>query len=107
MGLRQVIQMFDRAPSSPAELTLTQAGAQIPRHYYLSMIADTQPAYLEHLLSSDASGSGLLSRLTVVNWYEGMQTIRGTGGALTETTQSTIRRIANLQHRVAGSESPA
>ena len=107
VGLRQVIQMFDRAPSSPAELTLTQAGAQIPRHYYLSMIADTQPAYLEHLLSSDASGSGLLSRLTVVNWYEGMQTIRGTGGALTETTLSTIRRIANLQDRVAGSENPA
>ena len=106
VGLRQVIQMFDRAPSSPAELTLTQAGAQIPRHYYLSMIADTQPAYLEHLLSSDASGSGLLSRLTVVNWYEGMQTIRGTGGALTETTLSTIRRIANLQDRVAGSENP-
>lgn len=107
VGLRQVIQMFDRAPASPAELTLTQAGAQIPRHYYLSMIADTQPAYLEHLLSSDASGSGLLSRLTVVNWYEGMQTIRGTGGALTETTLSTIRRIANLQDRVAGSENPA
>lgn len=107
VGLRQVIQMFDRAPASPAELTLTQAGAQIPRHYYLSMIADTQPAYLEHLLSSDASGSGLLSRLTVVNWYEGMQMIRGTGGALTETTLSTIRRIANLQDRVAGSESPA
>lgn len=107
VGLRQVIQMFDRAPSSPAELTLTQAGAQIPRHYYLSMIADTQPAYLEHLLSSDASGSGLLSRLTVVNWYEGMQTIRGTGGAFTETTLSTIRRIANLQDRMAGSESPA
>lgn len=107
VGLRQVIQMFDRAPSSPAELTLTQAGSQIPRHYYLSMIADTQPAYLEHLLSSDASGSGLLSRLTVVNWYDGMQTIRGTGGALTETTLSTIRRIANLQDRVAGSESPA
>ena len=107
VGLRQVIQMFDRAPSSPAELTLTQAGAQIPRHYYLSMIADTQPAYLEHLLSSDASGSGLLSRLTVVNWYEGMQTIRGTGGTLTETTLSTIRRIANLQDRVAGSENPA
>lgn len=107
VGLRQVIQMFDRAPASPAELTLTQAGAQIPRHYYLSMIADTQPAYLEHLLSSDASGSGLLSRLTVVNWYEGMQTIRGTGGALTETTLSTIRRIANLQDRVAGSETPA
>lgn len=107
VGLRQVIQMFDRAPSSPAELTLTQAGAQIPRHYYLSMIADTQPAYLEHLLSSDASGSGLLSRLTVVNWYEGMQTIRGTGGALTEITLSAIRRIANLQDRVAGSESPA
>lgn len=107
VGLRQVIQMFDRAPSSPAELTLTQAGAQIPRHYYLSMIADTQPAYLEHLLSSDASGSGLLSRLTVVNWYEGMQTIRGTGGALTEITLSTIRRIANLQDRVAGSENPA
>nr|DAE97933.1 MAG TPA: hypothetical protein [Caudoviricetes sp.] len=106
VGLRQVIQMFDRAPASPAELTLTQAGAQIPRHYYLSMIADTQPAYLEHLLSSDASGSGLLSRLTVVNWYEGMQTIRGTGGALTETTLSTIRRIANLQDRVAGSENP-
>ena len=107
VGLRQVIQMFDRAPSSPAELTLTQAGAQIPRHYYLSMIADTQPAYLEHLLSSDASGSGLLSRLTVVNWYDGMQVIRGTGGALTETTLSTIRRIANLQDRVAGSENPA
>lgn len=107
VGLRQVIQMFDRAPASPAELTLTQAGAQIPRHYYLSMVADTQPAYLEHLLSSDASGSGLLSRLTVVNWYEGMQTIRGTGGALTETTLSTIRRIANLQDRVAGSENPA
>lgn len=107
VGLRQVIQMFDRAPSSPAELTLTQAGAQIPRHYYLSMIADTQPAYLEHLLSSDASGSGLLSRLTVVNWYEGMQMIRGTGGALTETTLSTIRRLANLQDRVAGSENPA
>ena len=107
VGLRQVVQMFDRAPSSPAELTLTQAGAQIPRHYYLSMIADTQPAYLEHLLSSDASGSGLLSRLTVVNWYEGMQIIRGTGGALTETTLSTIRRIANLQDRVAGSENPA
>ena len=106
VGLRQVIQMFDRAPSSPAELTLTQAGAHIPRHYYLSMIADTQPAYLEHLLSSDASGSGLLSRLTVVNWYEGMQMIRGTGGALTETTLSTIRRIANLQERVAGSENP-
>lgn len=107
VGLRQVIQMFDRAPGSPAELTLTQAGAQIPRHYYLSMIADTQPAYLEHLLSSDASSSGLLSRLTVVNWYEGMQTIRGTGGTLTETTLSTIRRIANLQNRVAGSENPA
>ena len=107
VGLRQVIQMFDRAPSSPAELTLTQAGAQIPRHYYLSMIADTQPAYLEHLLSSDASGSGLLSRLTVVNWYEGMQTIRGTGGALSESTLSTIRRLANLQDRVAGSETPA
>lgn len=107
VGLRQVIQMFDRAPSSPAELTLTQAGAQIPRHYYLSMIADTQPAYLEHLLSSDASGSGLLSRLTVVNWYDGMQMIRGTGGALTETTLSTIRRLANLQDRVAGSEAPA
>ena len=107
VGLRQVIQMFDRAPASPAELTLTQAGAQIPRHYYLSMIADTQPAYLEHLLSSDASGSGLLSRLTVVNWYEGMQTVRGTGGALTETTLSVIRRIANLQDRVAGSENPA
>lgn len=107
VGLRQVIQMFDRAPSSPAELTLTQAGAQIPRHYYLSMIADTQPAYLEHLLSSDASGSGLLSRLTVVNWYEGMQMIRGTGGALTETTLGAIRRIANLQDRVAGSENPA
>lgn len=107
VGLRQVIQMFDRAPASPAELTLTQTGAQIPRHYYLSMIADTQPAYLEHLLSSDASGSGLLSRLTVVNWYEGMQTIHGTGGALTETTLSTIRRIANLQDRVAGSENPA
>lgn len=107
VGLRQVIQMFDRAPTSPAELTLTQAGAQIPRHYYLSMIADTQPAYLEHLLSSDASGSGLLSRLTVVNWYEGMQIIRGTGGALTETTLSTIRRLANLQDRVAGSENPA
>lgn len=107
VGLRQVIQMFDRAPSSPAELTLTQAGAQIPRHYYLSMIADTQPAYLEHLLSSDASGSGLLSRLTVVNWYEGMQMIRGTGGALTEITLSAIRRIANLQDRVAGSENPA
>lgn len=107
VGLRQIIQMFDRAPSSPAELTLTQAGAQIPRHYYLSMIADTQPAYLEHLLSSDASGSGLLSRLTVVNWHDGMQVIRGTGGALTETTLSTIRRIANLQDRVAGSESPA
>ena len=106
VGLRQVIQMFDRAPSSPAELTLTQAGAQIPRHYYLSMIADTQPAYLEHLLSSDASGSGLLSRLTVVNWYDGMQIIRGTGGALTETTLSTIRRLANLQDRVAGSENP-
>lgn len=107
VGLRQVIQMFDRAPASPAELTLTQTGAQIPRHYYLSMVADTQPAYLEYLLSSDASGSGLLSRLTVVNWYEGMQTIRGTGGALTETTLSTIRRIANLQDRVAGSENPA
>ena len=107
VGLRQVIQMFDRAPASPAELTLTQAGARIPRHYYLSMIADTQPAYLEHLLSSDASGSGLLSRLTVVNWYDGMQTIRGTGGALTETTLSTIRRLANLQDRVAGSENPA
>ena len=107
VGLRQVIQMFDRAPASPAELTLTQAGAQIPRHYYLSMIADTQPAYLEHLLSSDASGSGLLSRLTVVNWYDGMQMIRGTGGALTETTLSTIRRLANLQDRVAGSETPA
>lgn len=107
VGLRQVIQMFDRAPASPAELTLTQAGAQIPRHYYLSMIADTQPAYLEHLLSSDASGSGLLSRLTVVNWYDGMQVIRGTGGALTETTLSTIRRLANLQDRVAGSENPA
>lgn len=107
VGLRQVIQMFDRAPASPAELTLTQAGAQIPRHYYLSMIADTQPAYLEHLLSSDASGSGLLSRLTVVNWYDGMQVIRGTGGALTETTLSTIRRLASLQDRVAGSESPA
>ena len=107
VGLRQVIQMFDRAPSSPAELTLTQAGAQIPRHYYLSMIADTQPAYLEHLLSSDASGSGLLSRLTVVNWYEGMQVIRGTGGALSESTLSTIRRLANLQDRVAGSETPA
>ena len=106
VGLRQVIQMFDRAPASPAELTLTQAGAQIPRHYYLSMIADTQPAYLEHLLSSDASGSGLLSRLTVVNWYDGMQMIRGTGGALTETTLSTIRRLANLQDRVAGSEAP-
>ena len=106
VGLRQVIQMFDRAPTSPAELTLTQAGAQIPRHYYLSMIADTQPAYLEHLLSSDASGSGLLSRLTVVNWYEGMQTIRGTGGPLTETTLSTIRRIANMQDRVADSENP-
>lgn len=107
VGLRQVIQMFDRAPASPAELTLTQAGAQIPRHYYLSMIADTQPAYLEHLLSSDASGSGLLSRLTVVNWYDGMQMIRGTGGALTETTLSTIRRLANLQDRAAGSEAPA
>lgn len=107
VGLRQVIQMFDRAPSSPTELTLTQAGTQIPRHYYLSMIADTQPAYLEHLLSSDASGSGLLSRLTVVNWYDGMQMIRGTGGALTETTLSTIRRLANLQDRVAGSETPA
>lgn len=107
VGLRQVIQMFDRAPASPAELTLTQAGTQIPRHYYLSMIADTQPAYLEHLLSSDASGSGLLSRLTVVNWYDGMQMIRGTGGALTETTLSTIRRLANLQDRVAGSEAPA
>lgn len=107
VGLRQVIQMFDRAPASPAELTLTQAGAQIPRHYYLSMIADTQPVYLEHLLSSDASGSGLLSRLTVINWYDGMQTIRGTGSALTETTLSTIRRIANLQDRVAGSENPA
>lgn len=107
VGLRQVIQMFDRAPSSPAELTLTQAGAQIPRHYYLSMIADTQPAYLEHLLSSDASGSGLLSRLTVVNWYEGMQTVRGTGGALTETTLSAIRRLASLQDRVAGSDTPA
>lgn len=107
VGLRQVIQMFDRAPSSPAELTLTQAGAQIPRHYYLSMIADTQPAYLEHLLSSDASGSGLLSRLTVVNWYDGMQMIRGTGGSLTESTLSTIRRLANLQDRVAGSENPA
>ena len=107
VGLRQVIQMFDRAPSSPAELTLTQTGDQIPRHYYLSMIADTQPAYLEHLLSSDASGSGLLSRLTVVNWYEGMQIIRGTGGALTETMLSTIRRLANLQDRVAGSENPA
>lgn len=107
VGLRQVIQMFDRAPASPAELTLTQAGAQIPRHYYLSMVADTQPAYLEHLLSSDASGSGLLSRLTVVNWYEGMQTVRGTGGALSESTLSTIRKIANLQDRVAGSETPA
>ena len=107
VGLRQVIQMFDRAPASPAELALTQAGTQVPRHYYLSMIADTQPTYLEHLLSSDASGSGLLSRLTVVNWYEGMQIIRGTGGALTETTLSTIRRIANLQDRVAGSENPA
>lgn len=107
VGLRQVIQMFDRAPASPAELTLTQTGAQIPRHYYLSMVADTQPAYLEHLLSSDASGSGLLSRLTVVNWYEGMQTIRGTGGALTETTLSAIRRIASLQDRMAGSENPA
>lgn len=107
VGLRQVIQMFDRAPASPAELTLTQAGAQIPRHYYLSMIADTQPTYLEHLLSSDASGSGLLSRLTVVNWYEGMQMIRGTGAHLTEITLSTIRRIANLQDRVAGSETPA
>lgn len=107
VGLRQVIQMFDRAPSSPAELTLTQAGAQIPRHYYLSMVADTQPAYMEHLLSSDASGSGLLSRLTVVNWYEGMQMIRGTGGALTESTLSTIRRLATLQDRVAGSENPA
>lgn len=107
VGLRQVIQMFDRAPASPAELTLTQTGTQIPRHYYLSMIADTQPAYLEHLLSSDASGSGLLSRLTVVNWYDGMQMIRGTGGALTETTLSTIRRLANLQDRVAGSETPA
>lgn len=107
VGLRQVIQMFDRAPASPAELTLTQAGAQIPRHYYLSMIADTQPTYLEHLLSSDASGSGLLSRLTVVNWYDGMQVIRGTGAPLTESTLSTIRRIANLQDRVAGSETPA
>nr|DAR60723.1 MAG TPA: hypothetical protein [Caudoviricetes sp.] len=107
IGLRQVIQMFDRSPSSPAEMSLTQAGGQIPRHYYLSMIADTQPAYMEHLLSSDASGSGLLSRLTVVNWYEGMQTIRGTGSPLTETTLSTIRRLATLQDRVAGSDAPA
>jgi hypothetical protein len=107
IGLRQVIQMFDRSPSSPAEAALTQVGSQIPRHYYLSMIADTQPAYMEHLLSSDASGSGLLSRLTVVNWYEGMQTIRGTGTPLSESTLSTIRRIAMLQDRVAGSDAPA
>ena len=107
VGLRQVIQMFDRAPSSPAELTLTQQGASIPRHFYLSMVADTQPAYLEHLLSSDASGSGLLSRLTVVNWYEGMQMLRGTGTPVSETTMSVIRKIALLQEKVAGSETPA
>ena len=107
VGLRQVIQMFDRSPSSPAEMAITQQGSSIPRHYYLSMIADTQPAYLEHLLSSDASGSGLLSRLTVVNWYEGMQTIRGTGGALAESTLATIRKIAILQDRTAGEASPS
>lgn len=107
VGLKQVIQMFDRSPASPAEMSITQQGASIPRHYYLSMVADTQPVYLEHLLSSDSSGSGLLSRLTVVNWYEGMQTIRGTGGALTEPTLSTIRKIAMLQDRVAGEASPS
>ena len=106
IGLKQVIQMFDRSPASPAELTLTQAGSQIPPHYYLSMVADTQPVHMEHLLSSDASGSGLLSRLTVINWYEGMQTIRGTGGVLTETTLSTIRKIATLQDCVAGEAEP-
>lgn len=107
VGLKQVIQMFDRSPASPAEMSITQQGASIPRHYYLSMVADTQPAYLEHLLSNDASGSGLLSRLTVVNWYEGMQTIRGTGGALTDSTLSTIRKIAMLQGRVAGEANPS
>lgn len=106
VGLRQVIQMFDRAPSSPAELTLTQQGSAIPRHFYLSMVADTQPAYLEHLLSSDASGSGLLSRLTVVNWYEGMQMLRGTGTPVSEASLSVIRKIALLQEKVAGSETP-
>jgi hypothetical protein len=106
VGLKQVIQMFDRSPLSAAEASLTVGGSVIPRHYYLSMVADTQPAYMDHLLSSDASGSGLLSRLTVINYTPDMQMITGTGKAISEASMAAIRRVASMPDRGAGSDNP-
>lgn len=107
VGLRQVIQMFDRSPMSAPEASLTVGGSVIPRHYYLSMVADTQPAYMDHLLSADASGSGLLSRLTVINYTPDMQMISGTGKQISEATMAAIRRVAAMPDRGAGSDNPS
>nr|DAJ38104.1 MAG TPA: hypothetical protein [Caudoviricetes sp.] len=107
VGLRQVIQMFDRSPMSAPEASLTVGGSVIPRHYYLSMVADTQPAYMDHLLSSDASGSGLLSRLTVINYTPDMQMIAGVGKAISESSMAAIRRVAAMPDRGAGSDNPS
>lgn len=106
VGLKQVIQMFDRAPMSAPEASLTVGGSVIPRHYYLSMVADTQPAYMDHLLSNDANGSGLLSRLTVINYTPDMQMITGTGKAIGEASMAAIRRVASMPDRGAGSDNP-
>lgn len=107
VGLRQVIQMFDRSPMSAPEASLTVGGSVIPRHYYLSMVADTQPAYMDHLLSSDASGSGLLSRLTVINYTPDMQMIAGVGKEISESSMAAIRRVAAMPDRGAGSDNPS
>ena len=106
VGLKQVIQMFDRSPMSAPEASLTVGGSVIPRHYYLSMVADTQPAHMDHLLSSDTSGSGLLSRLTVINYTPDMQMITGTGKPISEASMAAIRRVASMPDRGAGSDNP-
>lgn len=107
VGLRQVIQMFDRSPMSASEASVTVGGAVIPRHYYLSMVADVQPSYMDHLLSADTSGSGLLSRLTVINYTQDMKMINGNGTPIGESSMAAIRRVAAMPDRGAGSDNPS
>lgn len=106
VGVRQIIQMFDRCPDSPPEASLVVGGSVIPRHYYMSVLSDTQPLYLDHLLSRDSAGSGVLSRLTVVMHESAGNKIGGKGKAIPGDVMAHIRNIAMMPVRTEGAEEP-